>query len=125
MLGWFMAVHRQLDGGRQPAPVDAPRGGLVAEWQASTPGKRWLDDLAQAGSILFLGGNGYPFHYTGRAIDLLPRLIPKPPDARDRWLIGGGDVATEKWRGETFLDAHAFVDCDRDEWLYVEVWDES
>ena len=52
-------------------------------------------------------------------------LTPKPPFAIDVWHYDPGDVLTEKWHGKTFMDHRGLAECAQEEWLLVEVWDES
>ena len=125
MLGWNISVHRQRNGGANPAEMNADCDDALAIWQTGIRGLEWLDELVVAGKAIDLGGNGYPLWYTARAIDTLPQLIPKPPMARDVWQFDPGDVLTEKWLGKTFLNTHAIIECPAEEWLLIEAWDES
>ena len=125
MLGWHISVKRQKDGGSQPATKDSDCEEALAVWQAGTGGLDWLDELVTAGKATHLGGNGYPFWYTARAENLLPRLVSNPPMARDHWLHDAGDSLTDRWLGKTYLDMDAIADCARAEWLRVDAWDES
>jgi hypothetical protein len=124
MIGWHISVYQQSDGGNSPATLDATEGTRIAVWQSNEYGLRWLDELAAEGKAVDLGGNGYPNRYTATAEHLLPRILAKPPEARDIW-IGEGTVDPEVWVGKTLIDGVAAGKCRLDEWLLVEAWDES
>jgi hypothetical protein len=124
MLGWHISVYRQMDGGVSPAMFDSAKGTRLAVWQADWRGLDWLLELAKAGKAIDLGGSGYPCRFTATAESLIPHFIEQPPRANDRWLIGAGDVVTDKWEGRTVIAAAA-AQCRSDEWLLVEAWDES
>lgn len=125
MLGWYISVFRQVDGGTSPARAGAEEGARLAVWQADVGGLRWLDALVEAGAAINLSGNGYPSYYTAQAEHLIPQIIDGPPSARDTWAYGPNDIITSKWEGKTVIDQAVIDDCRPDEWLLVEVWDES
>lgn len=125
MLGWFFVVFRQRDGGASPASASAPEGKRVAAWQTGLDGPKWIDALVKQGRALNLGGNGYPYRYTATAKDLLPTIAAGPPEARAVWVAGPQDVLGEGWDGATAVDQSESADCHPDEWLLIEVWDES
>jgi hypothetical protein len=91
MLGWHISVYQQSDGGNVPATPETSAGTRLAVWQTGLYGLRWLDELVAEGRAIDLGGNGYPNRYTAAAEHLLPRILAKPPEARDTWIIGGRD----------------------------------
>jgi hypothetical protein len=125
MIGWHISVKRQLGGGHLPASFNSECGESLAVWQTWPIGRDWLEDFVQKSRIMFLGGNGMPFRYTAAAKEILPMLLPKPPHAKDVWHFDPGDVLTEKWHGKTFLDHQGLAQCSPEEWLLIEVWDES
>ena len=125
MLGWHISVYRQTTDGMSPATFDSVEGARLAVWQADWRGLDWLLDLAKAGKAIELGGSGYPCRFTATAENLIPHFIETPPRAHENWLVGDGDVTTEKWEGKTVTDAAAAAQCRPDEWLLVEAWDES
>lgn len=125
MIGWNISVHRQKGGGIQPASFDSHCGEKLAVWQASHRGRDWLDELVRESRAINLGGNGYPSRYTSKTKEIVPKLTPTPPHANVVWQAGPGDTLTEKWRGKTFLDHQGLAQCDLEEWLLIEVWDES
>lgn len=125
MLGWHISVYKQIDNGAVPATFDSPHGTRLAVWQTGVSGLGWLDELVKQGKAIDLGGTGYPSRFTAPAEDLIPRIKGNPPGARSTWACAGSDVLTEKWEGKTVVDGAASADCRPDEWLLVEVWDES
>ena len=97
----------------------------VAEWQADVDGIDWLDQLANEGRAVSLGGDGYPFRYTIQTTILSSFLSSGPPGAREHWLRESGDIVTEDWKGETTVYEGVLTGCQPNEWLMIEVWDES
>lgn len=97
----------------------------MAIWQTEIRGVHWLEELADAGNAIHLGGNGYPYRFTARASRLLPTVLEGPPYANSRWMYEVGDIRGPDWEGRTTLDREAIARCDPNEWLIVEVWDES
>ncbi len=125
MLGWHVSVYRQADGGGAPATAESAEGTRVAVWQTGVDGLDWLKELAEDGKAIDLGGNGYPSWFTATAEQLIPRIVDSPPGARTEWLVGAGDIVTDKWVGKTVVDGAAAAQCSAGEWLIVKVWDES
>jgi hypothetical protein len=125
MLGWHVSVYRQTDGGRSPATAESAEGTRLAVWQTGVDGLDWLRDLVTEGKVVDLGGNGYPSRFTATAEVIVPRIVDTPPAARDQWLLDAGDIVTDKWAGKTVVDSAVAAQCSADEWLIVEVWDES
>ena len=125
MLGWHISLYRIADGVQPQSGAAFQLGARLAVWQAGASGLDWLDALVRDGKALLLGGNGYPVNYAGQARHLLPRITEGPPNANPRWMSGVGDTITRDWVGRTEIDQAAAADCDPDEWLCVEAWDES
>ena len=108
-----------------PAKLDSPQGARLAVWQAKLSGTQWLDEHAMAGEAVVLSANGYPSLYTAQADKVLAALAGGPPYANNPWNSGAGDIITDKWAGRTTIDAAVRRSCKSEEWLIVEVWDES
>jgi hypothetical protein len=125
MLGWHFSVYRQANGGSAPAPWDCPRGDRLAVWQAGWAGLRWLNELVKAGEAVSLGGNGYPYQYSLWAKTLRAVIDAGLPEVNEVWGAGPHDVLTAKWAGRTVIDEAGLEECQPEEWLIVEVWDES
>lgn len=125
MLGWMITVYRQDEGRGQPATRDAAMGSRVAQWQGQLDAIDWLRDLTHIGDVVELGGNGYPSMMTARAGAVLPVIESGPPYANKFWLADATDILTPKWIGRTVFDSEVAGECDPDEWLIVEIWDES
>jgi hypothetical protein len=47
------------------------------------------------------------------------------PDERPTWGFDAGDILMDGWLGRTTIDAETLAQCDPDEWLLVDAWDES
>jgi hypothetical protein len=126
LLGWHITVYRQQDGGSAPAQFGAPQGARLAVWQTGQRGLNWIKDLVSKGEALSLGGDGYPMEYTAKASQVLPVIQDEPPEARPVWSLGVGDIIDpEKWLGKTTRYLEAINDCNPEEWLLIQAWDES
>ena len=83
-------------------------------------------DLCFNGVAIDLGGNGYPSRLTAPARLLLPNITAGPPNARKVWVFGLHDVVDfSVWPGRTMVDESQLKECHPDEWLLVEIWDET
>lgn len=126
MMGWNIGVYRQNDGGVAPAPEKCGNGGRLAIWQAAPEGLRWIEDLVKAGKAILIATNGgYPRVYTARAGDMIPTILGGPPYENKVWLREDDDFVTDAWLGKTTIDQGVIDSCNPDEWLHIEVWDES
>ena len=126
MLGWWIGVFRQASGGHAPATFDTETSVRLAVWQTGIDGLDWLNDLADKGRVIALGGDGYPIRFTARCNQLRGRIGADPPEARALWVSDPADIIDyDKWPGRTTIDNQAFDRCSPDEWLIVEAWDES
>lgn len=125
MLGWHISVFRQVDGEFSPAQTRAKEGPRLAVWQTGTEGLQWLDDLVAAGNAIHLGGDGYPFYYTGKSEHIIPRVMAGPPSANQSWMVGEHDILLPGWEGKTVVDHSVADDCRPGEWLIVIAMDES
>lgn len=127
MLGWHVSVYRQPDGGHAPAMFESPEGARLAVWQTDVDGLDWLIELAKQGKAIDLGGNGYPSRFTARAEHLVSYIMGGSLRANETWLIPEGSVIPDPtaYVGKTQIDRDCAQLCRSDEWLLVEVWDES
>lgn len=125
MIGWNISVYRQADGGRNPAVFESSQERPIAVWQAGLYGLRWIDQLVQEGKAINLGGNGYPYKYTAKAVHIVEVIREGPPEANAVWTVGAGDLLMPGYLGKTAIDQEALDGCLPEEWLLIEVWDES
>ena len=127
MLGWHVSVYRQPDGGNFPATFESAEGARIAVRQTDVDGLDWLFELAKQGKAVNLGGNGYPSRFTARAEILVPYLVTGSFSANESWVIPEGSYIPdpEAYVGKTRVDQEGAQQCRPDEWLLVEVWDES
>lgn len=133
MLGWFITVHRKTFRRRRPASSTSGCGPRIAAWQGGLDAIDWLEALVPDGSVIDLGGDGYPRRFTARAGAILPTVLGGPPEANERWVAGAhdrfiaepSDALGTGWLGATTVDRDQAATCTPDEWLVVEVWDES
>ena len=124
MLGWMISYYRQEVPSSSPATFKTAQGTELAVWQAGVGGIGWLDSLVKRGDAVLLGGDGYPLRYTAKVLDLLPVLRDIPFENKV-WVAGPQDILLSGWKGRTTIDQAKFSQCQPDEWLIVEVWDES
>jgi len=125
MLGWHISVYRQADGGSSSATAESKEGARIAVWQTGIDGLQWLDELVRSGQAIELGGNGYPYRYTGQAEHIILPIMDGPPEAHSPWVGGPDDIILSGWEGRTVIDQAVADECRRDEWLLIEAWDES
>ena len=124
MTGWLISIYRKKSRLSSPASAKSVRGERLAIWQSGVWGRKWIDELVESGKSIQLQGGGYPNLYTGRSKYILPR-ISDPPDVNTSWICGPDDLVGDGWEGGTVIDATAIARCDPDEWLIIQVWDES
>ncbi len=94
-MGWHISVYRQISARDTPSADRDPRGALLATWQAGVGGLAWLTDLIEADDAVQLSANA---GYPVRCTVRARAAIP---------------LVT------------ALEECQPDEWLLVEAWDES
>ena len=124
-IGWHITVYRQAAARLKPATMLAETAGRVAVWQTGLGGLDWIEGIAGSNTCFFLGGNGYPYRFTAQSRAILPIIMAGPPQARDVWLTDPGDVVGPKWVGHTLIEQHVAKACLPNEWLVIQVWDES
>ena len=126
MIGWEIQVLKQPDGGHAPSTMESPKGTLLAAWTiAGISGISWLDNLANEGKAIALGGDGYPIRFTATAENLLPRIFEERIDAISGQLCDGLQIHAHDWKSQTVTDLLAAANCRPGEWLLVEAWDQS
>ncbi|GAA3721522.1 hypothetical protein GCM10022399_42360 [Terrabacter ginsenosidimutans] len=97
----------------------------LALWQAGVGGTDWLHALVDANRAIMTAVNGYPSIYYALAADVIPQL-EAPPHANATWHFDVGDIIDPHWVGRgPEVDASAAAACAPNEWLLVQVWDES
>lgn len=125
MLGWHITVYRQTAGEFAPAEFETTPGFRLAVWQTGLLGLHWIKALVKAGRVIDLGGNGYPYRYTAQVKEITQQILDGPPEAKVTWSREAFDNITEGWVGRTLVETDELKRCDPDEWLLIEVFDES
>ena len=123
MLGWLFIISRPIPavaGGNSPGPCVT-----IAKWQTRVSGIHWIDEFVTEGKALNLGGDGYPYRYKAMSKHLKDTIFKGPPYVRHLWGSDYGDILTSGWSGRTVVDRDTWEACDPEEWLDIEVWDES
>lgn len=116
MLGWEVFVYRDSS----PTPQN-----LIARWQTSVFGLKWLEQLVKENSAQDLGGNGYPDNYSVAAGVLLPIIKAGLPANNSPLVVGDDYVLPEGWSGEIVWNQSLVLACKSDDLLTIEAWDQS
>jgi hypothetical protein len=117
-----MAHHGPSVRGLEPTSGSARRRQSDA-FDAERPD--WLDPLVAGGRALSTSNGGYPERYLIICADFRSCLEQGMPAEKPVWTADPGDVLTDRWIGHTAVEADALAQCDPDEWLLVQAWDES
>ena len=145
MLGWLISVSRcgsqalrdargdadkmrsvlTSETGSPDVPESTDRDTRIATWQTGLGGLKWLDELVSSGRAASTSRGGYPETYLITCRDFTSRLEGGLPNERPVWRTEAGDILTDSWIGKTEILTEALAQCDPDEWLLVEAWDES
>ena len=145
MLGWHVSIFRLAELNALAAIPDVPslstafptfldqesllgslqQANRLAAWQTGPYGLKWMDDLVRGQLALRLPGDGYPDVFLALARDLLSRVLPEPPEANLHWSYDPHDILLSGWEGKTVIDHKEVGSTRPEEWLCVEVWDES
>jgi len=120
MLGWQISVYRNKNESGKPV------NGTLASWQAGLDGLDWIDGLVKQKRAVLLESNcGYPEVYKAKIRDVRPVILEGPPDANGNWKTDPGDVTFDWWQGEDKFNIDLLKECDPEEWVLIEAWDES
>lgn len=111
MPGWIISVYRQQNYGLEPANSGAEQGVCVATWHTGLGGTDWIDLLVKRKNAISLSGECLMFEYTAKAKYLRSELLSGPPHIN---MMSGYTKNTE-----------ALEACDKNEWLLIQVWDDS
>lgn len=120
-MGFSIGVYRKAD---LTIPAPARFDYLLASWGAGYGGLDWLNGLVAAGKAT-VDGNGYPLWYEGKSGDILPIITNGPPPHDGPMTIGDDHVTPKGWLGHVKLDHARIGNCDSEELIVVEVWDQS
>jgi hypothetical protein len=124
MLGWYIVVF-VADSESSDNKQSLTEKTRLASWNSGIGGRNWLDQLVTENKLLDLGGNGYPYTYSGKALVVLPIIASGPPShdgpdiIGDDYFISGNKVYSLK------LNELGISQCNPEAWLIIEVWDQS
>lgn len=96
VLGWHISVYRQAEGGASPASWGDDLGARLAVWQGPVGALGWIKALLADQRAVMIGGNGYPFQYSARVVDIRQTILDAPPLAHEHWRAGVDDVLDER-----------------------------
>ena len=131
MLGFKYCIYRQRENKEQPASIDSQHLFRVLSFETDLDGFSWVNLTTKNQSLLFLGGHGYPYRYTGQLRDLFSdienvlsncktiRVATGKSSNIPEWMVSEQDVVTSLSYKE------ALSQCDPNEWLLIEVWDQG
>lgn len=119
MIGWWFVIAAQTPEERDAAPKEA----ILANWETSVSGIRWVEKLVKEGKAIQLLAGGYPNRYTAMADDVLPFLARGIPDHNDITIIGDDYVMPAGWKGNVIMHEDKISACPPDQILTIDVWD--
>jgi hypothetical protein len=123
MIGWWIVIDPRTPGERDAA--DDKMSPLLASWEASAGGIRWLEQLVREGKAQRLKSNGYPTRYTAKAGDVLPLIAGGPPKPPGPLIVGDDYVMPGDYIGKLTLHQDRIATCPPDQVLTVDAWDQS
>lgn len=124
MLGWFIVVFVANPDATENGQLITERTRL-ASWDGGIGGRNWLDALVKENKLIYLGGNGYPYKYSGKASIVLPNIVSGPPPYDGPSIIGDGYFISGNKVYSLNLNELEISQCKSDDQLTIEVWDQS
>lgn len=120
MLAYEVMIWRAEDVGK-----DHPWEWCVARWLTGAMGLRWIQELTKEGLVRGWKGNGYPFSFEIQVGTLLERLRDGLPANATPAIFGDDYVLPAGFNGELHLDVERLNQCQSEEWLACNAWDQS
>ena len=125
MLGWWIVISMQTPEERDRADQDTRRAALLANWETSVNGSRWVHQLVEQGKAMQLSSGGYPNRFTAKACDVLPLFANGLPQHDGPTVIGEDYVLPGSWTGNVIIHPDRIAACPLDKLLTIDVWDQS
>lgn len=125
MLGWWIVISTQTPEERDRADQDTRRAALLANWEVSVNGSRWVHQLVEQGKANQLSSGGYPNRFTAQACDVLPLLTKGVPKHDGPAVIGENYVLPGSWTGNVIIHPDRIAACPPHKLLTIDVWDQS
>lgn len=82
MLGWWIVVSMQSPEERDRADQDTRRAAILANWEASVNGSRWVPLLVEQGKASQLSSGGYPQSLHCQGLRRFPAVHQQSAQAR-------------------------------------------
>lgn len=123
MLGWLIVIAAQTPEERDAA-TDR-KAAVLANWEASINGCRWVHRLVEDGKATQLSAGGYPNRFTAKACDVLPLIANGVPEHGGHTVIGDDYVLSGRWAGNVTIHPDRIAACPPDKLLTIDVWDQS
>ncbi len=124
MIGWWIIISQETPDERD-APNSDRKAAMLGNWETSLSGIDWVTKLTKEGKAVQLLSGGYPNRYTARAGDVLPLFANGIPDHSDMPIIGDDYVMPDGWTGNIVMHQDKIDNCQPDQVLTIEVWDQS
>jgi hypothetical protein len=113
MSGWMIMIEAQTPE-KQYTDMASRKALMLAHWETSWNGLKWLNELLAEGKATELSLNAYyPNRYTARASDVLPILGQGVPDIPEHGY----------WKDAAVINHDKMAACPLDQILLIEVWD--
>jgi hypothetical protein len=115
-MSWWVLVDPRTPEERDASQEKGP-GAVLASWEVSLFGMRFLDDLVKEGRARQHSFNGYPNRYTVPAGDFVPFIVNGPP------VVDWGP--NKGWTSRVTIHRDELLALPADHMLTVDVWDQS
>lgn len=120
MIGWWIIISEQTPEERDTA---SDKSAILANWECSVSGIRWLEQLSTKDQAAQLKKGGYPTRYVAFACDVLPLIANGPPKHDDMDIIGDDYVMPNGWSGNIIMNHEKIALCSPNTMLTIDVWD--
>jgi hypothetical protein len=124
MIGWHINVFRTDSFTHEVYDVSTDET-RIASWSTGMRGLDWLNELVKESKIKKLGGNGYPYRYSAKALEILPIFSFDLRTSNGLLIVGNNNVLEAKERFSLKLDELKISKCKPDDHLLIEAWDQS
>ena len=121
MIGWWIVIAQETPDERD-ANLDK-KIGVIASWECSVNGTKWLCDMAAHGKATQLRTGGYPTRYVALARDVLPLIANGTPKHDGITIVGDDYVIPGDWCGNVTLHHEKIANCPPEQILTIDAWD--
>jgi len=122
MLGWWIVISSQTP---QELDHEVDKSAILATWESSVGGKKWLDALVSNGNATQVQFGGYPCRYTVAAKHVFPLIQDGPPKHTAPLVVGDDYVSDGGWSAKITMHRNRMDACHEDSMLTIDAWDQS